>query len=101
MALGIFARAEALGLAKLGEPSSLDGLPCGNVHLEHGVELYAGVLDNADDNHVVRHVVAKILSTYNPKVGAVLVHPDGRFLLDRRVETSGYAQRFVVVAAPL
>jgi hypothetical protein len=88
MALGFQARAEAAGLE------------CGKVHLERGVDLFAGLLDNADDNQVVRRDVAKIATQYAPKVGALLEHPSGRFRLDRRVADSGYAQKFIVVAVP-
>lgn len=98
MSLGVFARAAERGLAKLGEPSSLDGTPCGNVALERGVQVFAGLLDQANDNTVAQHDVATVLSTFNPKVGGVLVHPDGTFKLDRKLSDNGYSMRFVVVA---
>lgn len=96
MALGIFARAAAAGLAKLGEPSLLDEQPCGNVNIERNVELFAGMLGNADDNHVVRKDVATILQQYSPRTGAVLAHPDGLFVLDRQIDADGYRRRYVV-----
>lgn len=100
MALGIFARAAERCLAKLGEASSLDGSPCGNVAIERNVEVFAGLLDQANDNSVVRADVASILSTFNPKVGSVLVHPDGTFKLDRKVSDNGFTRRFIVRAVP-
>lgn len=96
MNTGIFARAAAAGLAKLGGASLLQGAACGNVNLEYGVELFAGSLGTANDNHVVRRDVATILKSYGPKVGQTLVHPDGTFLLERLLNDDGTVRRFVV-----
>jgi hypothetical protein len=97
MTLGYVARALARGLAKLGEPSVLDGLPCGNVNLQRGVELFAGIGDTANDNPVVRFDVAVIGSEFDPKVGGLLDHPDGNYRLDRLVRDNLYAREFIVV----
>ena len=99
MTLGFVARAMRKGLTLAGEPSSLRGSPCGNVHLELNVDLYAGIGDNANDNHVVRYHVASIDVAYAPKVGDVLVHPDGTFKLDRMIDDHGVVRQFRVVAA--
>jgi len=101
MALGIFARAAAAGLAKLGEPSLLQGVDCGNVNIERNVELFAGIFDNPDDNAVVRRDVATFLAQYAPRVGQILTHPDGRFRLDRKFDATGYTVKFVVVELPV
>lgn len=99
MALGYQARAMLRGLAKLGEPSSLDAVPCGNVNLQRDVVLFAGIGDDANDNPVVRYDVAVIASEYEPRVGQTLVHPDGTYRLDRLVADNRYARRFILVAA--
>lgn len=99
MALGFVSRAVARGLAVLGEPSTLNGTPCGKVNIERDLDVNAGRLDNADDASIVRKDVATILSQYNPRVGQTLVHPDGTFKLDRRLDRNGYSERFIVVAA--
>lgn len=94
----IFGRAIQKGLAVLGEPSLLDGQPCGNVNVARNVQLYAGALDQANDNHVVNADVATIEKQYAPKVGMTLVHPtEGTFLLNRLAGDDGLTRRFVVV----
>ncbi len=99
MALAYQARAMLRGLAKLGEPSLLAGVDCGNVALERNVDLFAGIGDTANDNHVVRYTVASIAGSYLPKVGQTLTHPDGSFVLDRLTSDNGIVRRFIVVAA--
>lgn len=91
-------RAMLRGLAKLGEPSTLAGVDCGEVVLERNVDVYAGIGDTADDNPVVRYTVATVDSGVEPKVGQALDHPDGAFVLDRLVEDNGHVRRFIVVA---
>lgn len=98
--LDVVRRALARGLSRLGKSSTLDGLPCGPVHLAYGVDLFAGMLDNANDNHVVRADVATIASTYEPRTGQTLVHPDGTFKLTRLLKANGYNVRYIVVKAP-
>ena len=97
MALGYVARAVKAGLAKLGEASSLDGLACGNVVLQRDVVIDAGIGDTALDNPVNRFDMATIDADYDPRVGQLLVHPDGSFRLDRLVEDNRHARRFVIV----
>ena len=97
MALGYIARALAKGLAKLGEPSLLGGVDCGNVNLQRDVIEYAGIGDTANDNPVVRQDVVSIEVQFNPQVGQVLVHPDGTFKLDRLIRDNRYTRQFVVV----
>jgi len=94
----IFGRAIQKGLAVLGEPSLLDGQPCGNVNVARNVQLFAGALDQANDNHVVNADVATIEKQYAPKVGMTLVHPtEGTFLLNRLAGDDGVTRRFVIV----
>lgn len=96
----VFARAVARGLAKFGEASLLQGADCGNVDIEYGVELAPGQLGTANDNHIARRDVATILKDYAPKVGQVLVHADGEFVLERLLEDDGVSRRFVVTRKP-
>lgn len=97
----VFRRAVQRGLAILGGPSSLDGTPCGNVHVARNVETYAGIMDNANDNHMVYATVASIEVQYAPRVGQLLVHPtEGSFRLSRLADDDGFKRRFIVVAVP-
>lgn len=97
MALDFVQRALARGLSRLGKDSTLDAVPCGRVNVELGVDLFAGMLDNANDNQVVRADVATIDLAAAPRTGQVLVHPDGTFKLTRLLEANGYNVRFIVV----
>lgn len=99
MALGYQARAMLRGLAKLGEPSLLAGVTCGNVALERNVEVFAGIGSTADDNAIVRYTVASIAGSYLPRVSQTLTHPDGAFVLDRMLDDNGHVRRFIVVPA--
>lgn len=101
MTLGVIARAMQAGLAKLGEPSSLDGVNVGPVNIERGVDVFAGDPGRADDNTIAQADVALMPRTTNARVGQVLVHPDGRFKLTRKLEDNGYSVSFIIVAAPL
>lgn len=99
----VFSRAVQRGLAVLGgrEASLLDGSPCGSVVISRGVDLYAGLMDQPNDNHVVRADVAAIETRFAPKVNALLVHPtEGNFRLTRLAADNGFARRFVVVQLP-
>lgn len=98
--LGFQARAMLRGLAKHGEPSSLQGTPCGKVAIERGVEEYAGIGNTADDNPMIRVIVATIDASYAPRVGQTLVHPtEGTFKLDRLFNDIGVIRRYIVVPA--
>lgn len=99
MTQGFIARAHERLLSIRGEEALLRGVSAGKIHLEHNVELSAGDPARSDDNHVVRVTVASILPAYEPRVGDRLEHPDGTFLLDRRVRDSKYLQRFIAVKA--
>ena len=98
MSAGIIRRALQRGLAKLGGASSLRGAPCGNVHIARDVEVFASIMDQANDNHVVKAVVATIDSQYLPRVDDVLVHPEeGTFRLMRLLSDNGFTRRYIVV----
>lgn len=105
MALGYQARAMLRGLAKLGGPSSLAGVDCGDVAIERNVaveriaEPYAGFGSVRENISPVHHDVASIDATFNPKVGQILTHPDGTFLLDRLLDDNGVVRNFIIVAA--
>lgn len=96
MALAVIARALQAGLAKLGEPSLLNGVSVGNVNIERGVDVFVGDPGRSDDNYAAHADVATIVST-TAKVGQVLVHPDGTYVLSKLVEDNGYTRQFVVV----
>lgn len=97
----IFGQAIRKGLAVLGEPSLLDGQPCGNVPIMRGTQLFAGLLDQANDNSVARADVAVIEKQYAPKVNMLLVHPtEGTFRLSRLAGDDGFTRRFVVTQVP-
>jgi hypothetical protein len=118
VALAYKARAMLAGLASLGEPSLLAGTPCGHALLQRDVDLFAGIGDTANDNHVVRYDIASVAarpeyadmllgepcgttpSTYNPKVGQVLEHPEGNVRLDRLLRDNGFVRKFIVVPVP-
>ena len=93
----IFGRAIQKGLAVLGEPSLLDGQPCGNAAVMRGVQVFAGALDQANDNHVANADVAIIEKRFEPRVGMQLEHStEGLFLLSRLAGDDGVTRRFIV-----
>ena len=100
MTLGIIARAMQAGLSKLGEPSFLDGNDIGHVNIERDVDVFAGDPGRADDNSVAQHDVAVIPRTAGARTGQILVHPDGRFKLSRRLEDNGYTVTYILVEVP-
>jgi hypothetical protein len=97
--LAFQARAMRAGLSKVGEPSLLGGISCGNVVIERGVVLETGAPGAAGDNYVGRYDTALIDVAYNPVVGAALAHPDGNYTLDRLVGDNGVTRSFIVVPA--
>lgn len=105
MALAYQGRAMLRGLAKLGEPSLLGGVDCGNVMLERDVDVavtsepYVGFGSPKENVTFVRHTIANIGNGADPRVGQTLVHPDGTFVLDRLVDDNGFVRRFIVAAA--
>ncbi len=100
MGLAPFQRALARGLSRLGKDSTLDGVPCGRVNVARGVDMFAGSLDDGNDNHVARADLATIDAAFNPRAGQTLVHPDGTFRLMRLVESNGYNVTHIVVQVP-
>lgn len=96
---GYVARAMQAGLAKEGEPSLLDGVECGNVALQRDVVLETGIASMSGDEYTGVYDVVTIDSRYAPKVRQVLIHPDGSFILDRRIRDNGVTQQFIVAAA--
>lgn len=86
------------GLAKVGEPSLLRGLPCGKVNVQYGVQIVTGNRSTEDDNFVGVFTVATIDRQYAPATGDLLEHPDGSFVLDRLHHDNGAAMQFIVVS---
>lgn len=99
MTLGYQARASKRVLAKFGKDALLRGAPAGKVAIVSDLAAAPGRLDDANDNHVVSFRVAIIDTEFNPKVGDALTHPDGSFVLDRKVEDTGYLKHFIVIEA--
>lgn len=97
MSLGFIARASTRVLAKFGQDALLRGEPAGKVAVIDDLANAPGRLDDANDNNVVSFKVAVIESRFNPRVGDELVHPDGTFTLDRKVEDTGYVKHFIIV----
>lgn len=100
--LDLFAKATKDALSLLGEGSFLRGEPC-QVHIEHGVEL-AGMNTDYETAREARNIVytrsvAQIDATAAPKTGDLLVHPDGQFKLDVKLEDSGAFSRWALVKA--
>lgn len=99
MPLAVLARASKRVLAKYGQDALLRGEPAGKVAVLHDLENAPGRMDDANDNHAVSIRVAIIDSDFAPKVGDTLVHPEGTFRLDRKIEDTGYVRHFTVVPA--
>lgn len=100
MAKGYQARAMQSALRLLGEGAFLRGVACGDVNIERNVALAPGIGDTADDNYMALYTVATLENAYAPKVGDLLVHPDGSFRLDRLVQNNGITSRYIVVPMP-
>lgn len=83
-------RAGAAVLRRLGLQSTLDGVDCGPVHFQRSVQVYHG--DVATTQSVVT-----ISNTATPAPGQVLVHPDGTFRLESRLEDNGVNSRWIVL----
>lgn len=83
-------RASARIRARLGLGSTLDGVDCGPVHIEHGVRLLDGEVS-------VLRSVATIGKEYRPATNKTLVHPtEGTLVLDALVGDNGASRRYVV-----
>lgn len=95
--LGFQSRASQRVLAKHGQDSLLRGEAAGKVAITRYVDEFPGIGDTAMDNPMVNERVAAIDSTYSPKVGDLLVHPDGSFKLTRRLTNNGFIERFFIV----
>lgn len=81
--------AGAAVLARMGQPSTLDGADCGKVHLARGVRV------QLEDVMVLRNV-ATIGIAYAPVRGQSLVHPDGEYVLDALLGDNGVNRRFIL-----
>ena len=94
---GYVARAMRAGLSKVGEPSLLRGVSCGNASLSRGVDVTRMVGSTEADNYVGVYDVASISAQYAPRKGDAFDHPDGQFTLDRLVHDNGAVRQFIVV----
>lgn len=95
---GYTARAMRAGLSKVGEPSSLRGLPCGNAVLNRSVNVARMFPSTEADNYVGLYDVASISTEFSPTRGDHFDHPDGAFVLDRLVHDNGAIRQYIVVA---
>lgn len=90
--LSVFKRMAAGVLAVMGEDSFLRGsIPC-KVNIEHGVQTYGD-----DGQVIVERSVASIDRALAPKVGDLLLHPDGSFKLDAQFQDNGVLPRFILI----
>lgn len=95
---GYTARAMRAGLSKVGEPSSLRGLPCGNAVLSRSVNVARMFPSTEADNYGGLYDVASISTEFSPTRGDHFDHPDGAFVLDRLVHDNGAIRQYIVVA---
>jgi hypothetical protein len=83
-------RAGASTLAVLGKPSTLNGVACGRVHIEHGARVYV-------DDVLVERDIATISKQYDARADDTLVHSvDGTYVLDRKIADNGVNVRFIL-----
>lgn len=97
MALDAIRRALSKGLSLLGEPSTLDGLNVGPVSIEWQVLVDAGILGMSSDNPMLPRDVATFGVGIQVAKGQTLVHPDGVFLVDVRIQRNPYGSRWIIV----
>ena len=97
--LGYIARASRVALTKYGQDATLRGVSAGKVAIFRDFADAPARLDDANDNHGTSIDVAVIGSEFAPKTGDTLVHPNGTFKLDRKIDDNGYVRHFIVVAA--
>lgn len=90
--LAVFQRMTKTVLAALGEDSFLrSSEPC-RVNIEHGVQT-----TGPDGLVVVEQSIATIDADMQPRVGDMLVHPDGHYRLDVETTNNGHSKRFIVL----
>lgn len=82
-------RAGVSVLARMGQPSTLDGVDCGNVHVARNASVQM-------DDVVIRRSIATIANSAAPAAGKVLVHPDGTFVLDILMRDGGVNSRWIL-----
>lgn len=84
------------GLARVGQPSLLDGLPCGFAHVERDADLANGGFETVYDNHMVRVNIVTLARSFNPRSDQVVViENEGSFRLDRLLKDTGITIKFV------
>lgn len=76
----------------MGEDSFLRGEGPFKINIEHGVQVYG-----EDGEAILDRDVATISASLYPKVGDVLVHPDGTFKLDAKFQDNGFNPRFILI----
>jgi hypothetical protein len=90
--LDVFKSAAKGILAVMGQDSFLRSTVGCRVNIEYGVQ-EQGEYDEARLLRTVASIDAALL----PRSGDDLVHPDGNFKLDRRLQDSGVIERWVVI----
>lgn len=90
MSLDIFQRMSRSVLTLLGQDAVLRGSePC-KVNVEKGVQV-------SIDDMIYERDVATISNDLNPVVGDSLDHPFGQYTLDRKLQSTGFNTRFILI----
>lgn len=87
--LRVFERASQSILAVLGQDAFLRGEPH-RINIEHGVQVVN------DEQLIMNRDVATIPAAALPRIGDVLVHPDGTYVLDNLYQDNGVNKRYVL-----
>lgn len=91
--LSVFQRAGKSILAVLGQDAFLRGEPTPwRINIEHGVDVYN------DGQLIGQRDVATIPIEAQPRIGDLLVHPDGTYRIDNLYQDNGVNKRYVVLA---
>lgn len=91
MPIGAFERASQSILAVLGKDAFLRGEPTPyKVNIEHGVDTVN------DDQMIAQRDVGTFPLAANPKIGDIVVHPDGTYQIDNLYQDNGVNKRYVL-----
>lgn len=89
--LSAFARASQSILAVLGQDAFLRGEPTPyKVNIEHGVDVVN------DDQLVAQRDVGTFPLAASPRIGDIVVHPDGTYQLDNLYQDNGVNKRYLL-----
>ena len=95
MATGAFGRLAKSVLRRLGQDAFLHSgvtiTPC-RVNIEHGVQTTGEYSDAVFERDVATFDLAEV----QPKSGDTLVHPEGAYKLDGKLQDNGYTTRYTL-----